>query len=462
MHHTSASQVSMFLRCNRRWFWTYVMKMRSPPSEAQLRGLAVHKVVENYFNHGVMPDAPKEGELDLRPYVEAAIKYVHRNQTIPLLPEPEPGPDRSYLVEHKFVIPTREGLPDWLGFIDFFHDVQPIRRCPDFKTMGSLRSAKTPIELSKDPQMMSYAKWAYMAGHQGPLEVGHFCIETRMPPPKKAAPRILYVPLVVVEDTVNEYWNETALPAVERMTTIEAGPKEISLIDPNDEACGDHGGCPHRERCGLEKNVVTFGRKTTKGKGTEMGNPMLEKLKNAKLAAADNGTSAAPVAAVVPAVVAAQAQAPEAQPTIPTFVRARMAAVPPQEVQPANAATLAAVTAQEPVKAVKPKAAPRGAKGGFELYIDCQPVVGGKPAVPFEVWFAPIEEAVGQILESEGKPANIMRLDFGEQKAVIADAVRANLDEVPGALCVSTSNNIGKDALNVLIPHASRVVRSIR
>jgi hypothetical protein len=43
----SASSVSTFLRCGHQWFLAYVEGIKSPPSLAMARGLAVHKAVEH-------------------------------------------------------------------------------------------------------------------------------------------------------------------------------------------------------------------------------------------------------------------------------------------------------------------------------------------------------------------------------------------------------------------------------
>jgi hypothetical protein len=150
------------------------------------------------------------------------------------------------------------------------------------------------------------------------------------------------------------------------------------------------------------------------------------------------------------------AQAPQAPPQAPQAPAPQAPAQPQVQATDSSARTTAVDTKP------KAKSLKKGAKGGFELYIDCQPIVGGKPIMTFEAWIYPHLQKLGEILESQGKDANVMRLDFGEQKAAIADVVTAALDDVPSGLLVTSSNPIAKDALNVLIPHAARVVRAVR
>lgn len=49
--HLSASQISMFLRCGRQWYYRYVEKDTSPPSGALHTGKATHKAVEEDLRH---------------------------------------------------------------------------------------------------------------------------------------------------------------------------------------------------------------------------------------------------------------------------------------------------------------------------------------------------------------------------------------------------------------------------
>jgi CRISPR/Cas system-associated exonuclease Cas4 (RecB family) len=62
----SASSVSTFLRCGHQWYLAYVEGVKSPPSLAMARGLAVHKAVEHNMEQKVVSheDVPVGDMLD--------------------------------------------------------------------------------------------------------------------------------------------------------------------------------------------------------------------------------------------------------------------------------------------------------------------------------------------------------------------------------------------------------------
>jgi hypothetical protein len=53
---TSATQISEFLTCQRRWVAKYILKDKEPQSEAMAFGEAGHKMLETYAKTGIVPD----------------------------------------------------------------------------------------------------------------------------------------------------------------------------------------------------------------------------------------------------------------------------------------------------------------------------------------------------------------------------------------------------------------------
>ena len=104
-NRVSASQVEEFLRCPRRWFESAILKNRQPETEAMLRGKNFHKAVETYLKTG-------ENTSEFAPLIEAGKEFL------------PPARTEDLLLEHEFTIPTYEGGPMWLGYIDMVSIVE--------------------------------------------------------------------------------------------------------------------------------------------------------------------------------------------------------------------------------------------------------------------------------------------------------------------------------------------------
>mgnify|MGYP001590906993 FL=1 len=101
----------------------------------------------------------------------------------------------------------------------------------------------------------------------------------------------------------------------------------------------------------------------------------------------------------------------------------------------------------------------RGERTRFSIYVDCIPVKGGEAEwVMFEDWIAPYAR---QVAEAHGI-ADFRLIEYGKGKAILANVVREHVAEVPEVLIVSSYGPAVSDVLDVLIPHATRVVRALR
>jgi hypothetical protein len=97
---------------------------------------------------------------------------------------------------------------------------------------------------------------------------------------------------------------------------------------------------------------------------------------------------------------------------------------------------------------------------GFVLYIDSIPLKGDQGYVMFEDFFRPISEA----LASSFGVADYRVIDFGKWRAPLANLFRIAVNEgtVPAVLIVSSYAPGVNEALDVLVPFARRVVKSLR
>lgn len=59
----SPSQVNTYLNCSAKWHYRYVQKLPDPPSGSLVRGRAVHRLVNHWFEHRIEGHAPEVGQL---------------------------------------------------------------------------------------------------------------------------------------------------------------------------------------------------------------------------------------------------------------------------------------------------------------------------------------------------------------------------------------------------------------
>jgi len=227
----SPSQISTFRRCAARWWWQYPQGIKPPPSPAAKLGSDVHKVLEDYQQHGTPPDLTTEaGQI-----AAVAVPYI------------SPG-DPLVQIERSFQMASGCG-PILIGRIDVLRTGSARLDIRDWKTTSDFRYCRTEAELTADPQAVIYS--ASQEGKHGEerIEFQHFYLRTK--PPYKER-------LVSVEmdrDTIRK-----GLDGVR--DTIGQMQQAASATEPNGleslDACNDFGGCPHRQRCAL-KGIQSMG-----------------------------------------------------------------------------------------------------------------------------------------------------------------------------------------------------------
>lgn len=288
LKNVSASQVSTFARCKRRWHWEKIMGFRSPSSRAMRRGTAIHYALELYLETGevigavevdiakgsvtkntspkTLKEPPKEAEgltewWPTKRYVESVKGF---------LPPPgsAKGPNKVYL-EKEFSIPTLDGNgPPWIGFIDLLEETEHGIKVTDYKTSSDIRRyAKSKTELETDIQSNAYAKFVFDISEElNEVEARWLYLETR----NKVKVNTAEVCVTLKREEIEENWNK-AMKLVAEMVQL-AEIEDTLSIEPNPEACPDHGGCPHRDRCGLSALKGMFSELGTGvKKGSSMG-----------------------------------------------------------------------------------------------------------------------------------------------------------------------------------------------
>lgn len=286
LQQTSASQITEASRCERRWFFAYVEGLRQPSTAAQLRGISIdNEYVQPYLRDGSI----KQGEWT------PLLKIL-----IPHLPSPQQRPE----VQKQINLPTYDGGPNLLGFIDLIYPQGNWLQIDDLKTTSDFRYCKSEDQLRNDVQMMTYAKWAHtQVGDK--IAIAHIYARTteaarahRSTQPHgyvdgkmckcknctawrhaaNCGKQVDSLPIFVSLTEVNQIWDRS-LATVRRMMIAAKEALRGEELTPNTEACMDYGGCPHRGRCGLmtvtslKKGVIM---------STEKANGLMARLRAAK------------------------------------------------------------------------------------------------------------------------------------------------------------------------------------
>lgn len=335
LRHWSATQISTFRLCQRKWWFGKVMGLEEPPSKALIDGKKFAEELEFYMK--------TDNANELSPTTRPVVALVQAGR----FPKPRTEVFTTY-VEHPIGEDTRPGaLPaltrtildvdgtPGVGFMDVF-DLQPGKPVVwDFKSTKAKRWIKTTDELAGDVQMVLYAKAAlsmHLSRYGTEAEaigVGHVALLK----PSEAPEAVVVGPVWLDRDHIERVW-ETLKTSVRAM-------KEVALfttpdrVTPSWSACSAFGGCPHKDRCQALKTMST--------PTTQQGQPTMSLL--AKLAASTQTATAPSVAALKPA--------PVVNDDLAARLRARLSQPgqinPPDAASPAQDKGLAAAVAPKVV-----------------------------------------------------------------------------------------------------------------
>jgi RecB family exonuclease len=340
----SASQCETFLRCPRAWYNGSILGDREPQKPHQKRGEDVHAELEHYG---------KTGEVRPSEYLEivqVALDHLgeHRHVKDPYWSQF--NGDAGLLLEQEILMPTYEGGPSWIGYIDRVVALPDKGEVWDYKTTSNFRYAKTPEELLENIQMQSYAHWLFMNSDYSECLVKHLCLRMR----GRAAAKP--VEAVTTRERTEAFWQGKILPLVRQMAEwAKLRPVTAEPLPPHTDHCNDYGGCFYRTKCGF----TTLGTRSF----NKMAENDLLKQMLAQAGAVGVATTAPNAAPITPAPTSAPAMTSEAllaslqAPTQPAAQAPAPAPAP--TAAPAPAATASTPTA--PAAPASPSSAPAGA-----------------------------------------------------------------------------------------------------
>ena len=233
----SASAVSAWEDCPRKWGFSYIERIDTPKSESLAIGIAVHDMAEEYLLSGTPPDDHETNRWWR--ILEPGLEF---------LPAPVvAGEGMTGWNVETWLTDQMCGPLNVKGKVDFWqHSDDGLFVC-DWKTTkdGSWRWSKTPDQLADLTQPLLYAHClGEEHGRPARLDFQHInmCV--------KGEPSAMAVWARNVSwDAVDERWGQLTETS-EDMATY-ATLENISALDlpPNIKSCRKYGGCPHAHYC---------------------------------------------------------------------------------------------------------------------------------------------------------------------------------------------------------------------
>lgn len=391
----SASQLSSFRDCQRKWAWQKIANIQTPPNASASLGLEVHKQLERYLEGGSFDFTTEAGEI-----AASGVEFLPRPNAPGLKCEEGfafEGPSGTEYIGYKDVEitpPDEGGEPTII----------------DHKTTSDLKWQKTVEQLRNDPQAVLYAIDAFRKNPSArAVHLKWIYYQTR----GTRKSRITHL-RILPEELLSPF--EKIEQQAKVMAEIFATVKDPLELPPSIEHCSAYGGCHFQANCNLSpfermrSHIIMSGATTSTGSNSLM----------ARLAAA----KAPPTPAAV--------NPPEWQPPPVPAPPPEEAKAPPAPVE--AVAPPETVTAAEGAKRGRPKktdvAAPAtSAPAAYKitaLFVDCAPSVPYTDASVF-IQAAKLKLAAAGI-------ADYRFPDFGHGPGMLARTVAEELDKQLGVI----------------------------
>jgi len=418
---TRTSDVKAHAACPRSWYYRAVVDVATRTSTAAQKGTIGHADVERWLQAGTAP-VSKAGKL----LVQGLQRLCDNNVLGHYIGAgTAAGKDWKGDVEWHWTTAievagkpvTYHGTADlvlWETDADGLGAMVPV--IIDHKTRGSMDLALDADALVADWQANAYA-WAAMERTGG--NVVYFIHNNICERDSTVRP----VAVRMERDQVRTVWLAHVVREVEKMLGhAQAERAEEVPADVTGEACSAYGGCPYKNRCGAW---------TMRTIGTP---PVLEK----PMALMSYGKTAAPAA--TPANAPTPAQPPASAPVV--------AQQPPPQATERPPATSPASHDPE-----------TGEVAGFALLINCSDLPrAGQLPVGLVSLDQHLAEMTAYVCNKRGVDHH-SQVKFGEAKADVLAMLAVNLPPTGATVVVDTSDELQRAALEVLYPHAGRVIR---
>lgn len=466
----SATQVSLYRDCPRKWALKYIDRVQGPQNTYAALGSYIHTQLEAYLESGRLPQGSTTA-ITITKADGTVRAFSHDEILAIMLPGirhlPAPG---KASVEGGFELDLGD-LGVMVGYIDMqWTEDDGVPIVGDHKTTSGLQWALTADELREDVQATCYAVFKLEDSGADRVRLRWVYYQTNKPKSRK-------VEVELGLAAVDKSW-QSVLGSIRDMKRLRDSGVKAAEAPYDARACDKYGGCPYRNQVCRLSPMDRMRSLTTMA-------TLKEKMQARQLAAAGTTApaatpAAAPAAAANPAPTpavnppaagAGQAVNPPESMTALARLKARAAGAPatapaaaatqppaPSPAAPAPAQPSAAVAPAAPPAAVRPTRAAKAAKptpAGFTLFIDCAP---NHECVDFAVLVAPV---LRKIEQEAGKPYKLIEGLFGGNGALFASELANYLDAnpPPGDVMVTLASPVVRDAFEVLTERAAMVVR---
>lgn len=442
----SASQVSTYELCARKWAWQKIDGLPSPPNKYAEMGTRVHAALEQWLGTCELPS-------------DDTLPGVVARAMIPHLPPPQAVQAEN--IEREFAW-SRDGV-SFRGFMDLLVPSSTGCTIYDHKTTSDLAWAKTPDDLLEDVQATLYACVAMDELQIDAVDL-QWTYATRKP-----RPSVQPTKLRVLREDIEPRVSRTVQSAQE-MLLIHAAGCSASEVPYDASACQAFGGCPFQENCNLtpqQRIQSVMSQETSKSS-------FLQRLQARKAASATSAVAVNPPEAETPApaptpVAVAVKEVAEAVADVIQELTPPDQPEPPRKRGPGRPRKVAVVEAPvaapvaapkpvvAPVAAPKPVAAPVAAPAtGWTLYLDCQPVKGGNAEH--------VSDRLARVMlafTAETGLGHYKLTDYGKGPALFAEGFARDLAEHPpvGGIVANTANQEVRDVLQALMASAARIIQ---
>ncbi len=394
----SPSQIVAYRNCPRKWYNASILGDREPQKGNQSKGEGIHKALEVYMTTGEilpvvpMADAQNGGvmvDISTLEYVQIASKFLPPPVVDSEFWAPHQAEGGGIMVEQEGPLPTFEGGPALVQYIDFVEAYSKRAKITDYKTTSDFRYCKTPEELRADTQLNINARWLFAISDYEEIEIGHLYLLT-----KNVHPKARPVYTTVTRADVEKVWQRDMAIVREMQAWAKLGPSSAEKLPPNTASCDMYGGCYFRGKCGFTSNKTVF-QIRSQPKMSDTATPSTAPAKGSFLdrmmqAAQTPAATAAPAPAAAatppPAELAGLFGAPAANSNAPaTATPAPAAAVAPTPPAPETVAA--------PTPPAAPAAAPVAAPSGLASLFNKAPAAAAPAATAPAAAVAPTPPA---------------------------------------------------------------------
>jgi hypothetical protein len=225
----SASQISLFKRCKRAWYYRYIEKIKVPVKPWLKKGIEFHDCIENMYRKINGEDIKDEiYGSDIIDMVKAGfennILYVPNK----FIPEKQID----------FDISDAASMTGKIDLVDVSNS-----KIVDHKTISNKKWALTPSQLREDLQLNIYGYW-YLTTLPKKKFVWYRHNQLNKTNPDMS----MFQEVKVSRNDVIDYWKENVEPEVEEIVELKQQANK-ELFKCNLTSCDDYGGCDYLHCC---------------------------------------------------------------------------------------------------------------------------------------------------------------------------------------------------------------------